>query len=214
MILPFPFEEPIGQLGSFDDAVPDERKKLIMRFYHSCLQRHLYGQPPGKRLLSKNVSFAPMVAALIETFPDGKIICNVRHPLESVPSHISAMTAGAALFGNDHGATGLRDQMIDLQRYAFSHVAEVLPKLPANRYAFVRMEDLKADVHHEITAVYERLGYTLSAHFEDYLKREKLRERDYASGHRYALATYELGPEAVTRRFADILDVFGYDGTS
>lgn len=210
MILPFPFHDVMGHLAFFDDATPSKTKAIIMGFYKSCLQRHLYVWGTEKRLLSKNVAFGPMVASLNDTFPDCKILCNVRNPLKSIPSHISSMMAGAEIFDNDPRGHEYRDQMIDVQRYAFSHLSEFLPGLPENRHAFLRMEDLKNDVQGEIKRIYDCFGYEMSDAFEAYLMKEKRKERNYSSGHRYSLASFDLNPEKIAEMFSDMLEKFGY----
>jgi hypothetical protein len=210
MILPFPFHDVMGHLAFFDDATPSKTKAIIMGFYESCLKRHLFVWGTDKRLLSKNVAFASMVASLNETFPDCKILCNVRNPLKSIPSHISSMMAGAEIFDNDPRGHEYRDQMIDLQRYAFSHLSEVLPRLPDSRHAFLRMEDLKNDVYGEMKRIYQRFGYEMSDAFEAHLIEEKKRERNYSSGHKYSLTSFDLDQEKIARRFSDILEKFGY----
>jgi hypothetical protein len=181
-----------------------------MGFYKSCLKRHLYVWGSEKRLLSKNVAFAPMVSSLNEAFPDCKFLCNVRNPLKSIPSHISSMMAGAEIFDNDPRGHEYRDQMIELQRYAFSHLARFLPGLPESRHAFLRMEDLKIDVHGEMKRIYQRFGYDMPGAFKAHLMKEKSRERNYSSGHRYSLAAFDLDPESVSGMFSDVLDNFGY----
>jgi hypothetical protein len=213
MILPFPFRNVMGHLAFFDDATPEKTKSIIMGFYQSCLKRHLYVRGAGKRLLSKNVAFAPMVSALNETFPDCKILCNVRNPLNSIPSHISSMMAGAEIFDNDPRGHEYRDQMIELQRYAFSHLSNFLPGLPENRHAFLRMEDLKCNVHGEMKHIYQRFGYEMTDAFETYLIEEKNRERNYSSGHRYSLAAFDLDPDRISGMFSDALEAFGYSAT-
>jgi hypothetical protein len=210
MILPFPFHKVMGHLAFFDDATPGKTKEVIMGFYKSCLKRHLYVWGSEKRLLSKNVAFAPMVSSLNEAFPDCKFLCNVRNPLKSIPSHISSMMAGAEIFDNDPRGHEYRDQMIELQRYAFSHLSDFLPGLPESRHAFLRMEDLKSDVHGEMKRIYQRFGYEMSDAFETHLMKEKNRERNYSSGHRYSLAAFDLDPERISGMFSDVLDNFGY----
>jgi hypothetical protein len=210
MILPFPFQDIMGYLAFFDDVATPETKKLIMEFYKSCLKRHLYVWGTEKQLLSKNVSFGSMVASLNETFPDCRILCNVRNPLKSIPSHISSMMAGLEIFDNDPRGHEYRDQMIDLQRYYFSHLSEFLPMLPHERHAFLRMEDLKSDVTGEIKRIYHRFEYEMSDSFETYLEKEKNRERSYSSGHAYSLAAFDLEPEKIIRMFSDMMDKFEY----
>ena len=60
-----------------------------MRYYRSCLQRHLYLNGPKKTLLSKATQLSGSVLSLREEFPDARIINILRNPAESIASHIS-----------------------------------------------------------------------------------------------------------------------------
>jgi hypothetical protein len=210
MILPFPFREELGHLAFFDDETPPGDKKRIMGFYNACLQRHLYIHGTGKTLLSKNVSFAPMIATLAQTFPDARFIGSVRNPLSAVPSHISSMMEGAALFDHPVRGEAFRDQMIAIQRYACSRLTMVLPRLPEERQITVRMEDLQTNLYRVIRGIYRRFGFDVSPAFDAYLSTQDRRQKSFKSCHRYDLATYELSSEAIFRRFVDLCDRFDY----
>src|SRR6185436_11103875 len=88
IFLLFPFVEELWQAGFPDALAPTERRKL-MRYYRSCLQRHLYGNGPNKTLLSKATQSSGTLESLREEFPDAKFITIVRHPYQSVASHVS-----------------------------------------------------------------------------------------------------------------------------
>ncbi|MDY6904501.1 MAG: sulfotransferase [Thermodesulfobacteriota bacterium] len=210
MILPFPFPEDLGYLAFFDDAAPEKDKARIMAFYKTCLQRHLYVHGTDKILLSKNVSFGPMVQALARTFPDCRIVGTVRNPLFAVPSHISSMMEGAAIFDNDVQGNTFRDQMIDVQRYAYTHLPEVLPQLPVARHMIVRMEDIQTDLRKVVSTLYERFGYGISPAFDWYLRLESRKQKAYKSAHHYDLSSYGLSEEQIYRRFSDVFHRFGY----
>lgn len=211
LILPFPFPEELGPLAFFDDQMPAADKNRIMSFYKTCLQRHLYVRGSGKILLSKNVSFSPMIEALNRTFPDSRIIGTVRNPLDAIPSHISSMMAGAEIFDNDIRGHEFRDQMIDVQRYAYTHMMEILPDLPADRQMIVRMEDLQTKLGSVVRTVYERLGYEMSPAFEAYIQNQDRREKRYKSGHKYDLSAYGLTEAKIYHQFFDVFEKFGYD---
>jgi hypothetical protein len=58
--------------------------------------------------------------------------------------------------------------------------------------------------------IYQRFGYEMPHAFETHLLKEKNRERNYSSGHRYSLAAFDLDPESVSGIFSDVLENFGY----
>ena len=214
LILPFPFFDELGHLAFFDDQTPAPDRQRIMAFYKTCLQRHLYVRGTDKILLSKNVSFSPMAATLADTFPESRLIGTVRHPGRAVPSHISSMMTGAALFDNNTRGHAFRDQMIEVQRYAYTHLDEILSRLPENRHLTVKMEDLQTDLRQVITTIYQQFGYTMTKEFTWFLHRKNRQQRSYTSGHRYDLAAYDMTEKQILQRFADACHRFGYTLTS
>ncbi len=67
----------------------------IFRFYRQCVQRHLYfhtrygGAAPSVVFVSKNPAFTLRIETLMRTFPDCRVVCLLRDPLQSVPSMVS-----------------------------------------------------------------------------------------------------------------------------
>ncbi|HMA67525.1 MAG TPA: sulfotransferase, partial [Desulfosalsimonadaceae bacterium] len=172
LILPFPFFDELGGLAFFDDHYCDAEKDRIMGFYKSCLKKHLYVRGTQKTFLSKNVAFSPMIHALSRTFPDSRIIGTVRNPVNAVASHISSMMAGAAVFDNDIRGHEFRDQMIAVQRYAYTHILDTLPAAGGQSPAVVRMEDLQNALAPTVSAVYEQLGFSMTRDFEAYIREQ------------------------------------------
>jgi hypothetical protein len=211
LILPFPFFEELGYLAFFDDEAAAADRERIMAFYKSCLKRHLYVRGTDKILFSKNVSFSPMIEALSQTFPDSRIIGTVRSPLAAIPSHISSMMAGAAIFDNDTRGHEFRDQMIAVQRYAYTHIMERLPPHPEHRQMIVRMEDLQNRLESVVRTIYDRLGYGMAPAFEAYILNQDARQKSYKSGHKYDMSAYELTEAMIYEQFSDVFDQFGYD---
>lgn len=210
MILPFPFPEELGYLAFFDDKAAEKDKARIMAFYKTCLQRHLYVHGRDKQLLSKNVSFGPMIETINRTFPDCKIIGTVRDPIDAVPSHISSMMEGAAIFDNDVQGDTFRDQMVAVQEYAYTHLAEVIPKLPEKRRVIVKMEDLQDNLYGTVKDMYDRFELNMDPAFEAYLKHEDLKQKRYKSGHTYDLASFRLSGKNIYHWFQDVYSLYDY----
>ena len=84
----FPYIDELWEAG-FADALGAGQRRKLMRFYRSCLQRQLYANGPGKTVLSKATQSSGSVESLLEAFPDAKFITIIRHPYQSVPSHVS-----------------------------------------------------------------------------------------------------------------------------
>ena len=84
----FPYVQALWGAGFADDLPPRQRRRL-MRYYRSCLQRHLYLNGSDKILLSKATQLSGSILSLRQEFPDTRIINILRNPVESIPSHIS-----------------------------------------------------------------------------------------------------------------------------
>src|SRR5262249_868186 len=84
----FPFPEQLWVAGCADALPPKERRKL-MGFSKGCLKRHIYATGPTKTLLTKNTPLSGRIDSVLETFRDARVISIIRHPNESVPSHVS-----------------------------------------------------------------------------------------------------------------------------
>lgn len=97
------------------DTFPLEMRRQIFIYYKQCVKRHLYArslmQPKvhasaqGESnkdnviFLSKNPPFTMRLDELYETFPDCRVACLVRDPLQSVPSMISYIAKVRVLRG-------------------------------------------------------------------------------------------------------------------
>ena len=75
--------------AGFQDALPADKRRKVMAFYRSCLQRRLYASGPDKMILTKATQSSGAVESLLEEFPDGRFITIIRHPYKSIPSHVS-----------------------------------------------------------------------------------------------------------------------------
>jgi hypothetical protein len=214
LILPFPFDDEPGNLAFFDKHVSAADKQRIMKFYKSCLQRHLYVNGTQKLILSKNVSFTPMIKTLIRFFPDSRIIGTVRNPLKAVPSHISSMMKGAAIFDNDTSGHEFREQMIGVQRYAYTHLTEILPDLPEDRQMILSMEDMKEKLGLSVKKIYDRFGYEMSPLFKSFIEHQEQRQKLYKSSHTYDISGCGLTDTMIYERFSDVFEKFAYEQPS
>jgi len=214
LILVFPFDEELWHLAYFDTKMPKKDKERIMRFYQSCLKRHLYIKGPDKRILSKNPSFTPMIQTLSQTFPDCKIIGCVRNPLKVIPSLVSSMMTGVELFDNDPKGHEFRDQLIAMLTFFYRHLHHVLPQMPENRHAFVTMESLKDNVQEQVKQLYERFEYDISPAFQDFLNKETSQAKQYKSQHHYSLEQFEIDPADLENSLAFIFDKYGFPKSS
>ncbi|NIA16112.1 MAG: sulfotransferase [Nitrospiraceae bacterium] len=210
MLLGFPFPDELWAHTRFDTDLPTALQDRVMAFYKACVQRHLYVHGTHKRLVSKNPQFSGKIDVLNRTFPDCKIVCNVRRPYEAVPSFLSLLSFFWGQFGNDSRGWLLRDMLLEMAHYQYRHPIECLAGWPENRHAFLRYDDLTRDPKAAVLDLYERLGIALTPAFDAYLEVETHRARAHRSRHAYSLEQYGLTEEGIREDFGDIFERFGF----
>ena len=193
----------------FDTEMPPVKRERIMRFYARCLQRHLYAHR-GKHYLSKNPCFSARVSALYERFPDAKIVCLVRSPLQVLPSYLSFMEYAWRAIGNPADDSALREYVLNTARHWYRHPLERLSLAPADSYAVIRYDDLATDPQRVIGNLYDRLGFEISPQFARTLREETEKARGYRSTHRYSLEQHGLIREQILAEYRDIFERFGF----
>ena len=209
LVVPFPYHEAIWKLSRFDE-LPDGERSRIMAFYRSALQRHLYVTGPQKQLLSKNPSFTPFLRSLRETFPDGKVLCCVRDPVEVVPSLLSSIRAGAELFGYPVTEPKVKDRFLSMLEFFAKHALSSLDSIPESQHAFVPLKEMRKDVKGFVLEVYRRFGWEADPEFQERLEEDSHRGKGYKSRHSYSLEEFDLQAGEVQSLFPELNARFGF----
>jgi hypothetical protein len=202
LAIPFPFSERLWRLARFDEAIPEAERRRIMTFYRSCVQRHLYVRGADRRFLSKNPSFTPLIRSLQATFPECRIVACVRDPLAAVPSQLSSIRPGIELFDADRSGEGFRDRFVATLKWYYKRIEAMSTELAENRWATVRMDQLRTDLEATVGELYTRFELNLSDGFVAELVELAESSRRYRSQHRYSLEQFGLQEEALAREFS------------
>lgn len=202
LVVPFPFSSKIQDLAVFDETSSAKTRMRTMRFYRAMLKRHLFVHGDERTILSKNVSFTPLLASLLDAFPDARVIACMRAPARTIPSQISSMEGSWRVFGNSLNPDVFHRRWLNLMVYYYRHLHEILPALPAKRLATVEMENLRCNTAEFVTFCYDRFGLELTAAFSTALAEEDARAKAYRSRHNYTLAQYGLDKEEIDHMFA------------
>ena len=207
----FPHPDLVRKYAFFDKQVPLLQRRKIMRFYRSCLRRHLFARHSDKKFLSKNPTFSPKVDSLYEFFPDAKIIYLVRNPLDTVPSIISWMSYQWKQFSDPAENYLFKDYMIELAKEWYEYPLERFSSAPADSYALIRYEDLVRNPGQTVTEIYEKFGFEISPDFELVLDEAIRKATSYKSKHKYSLRKMGLSKPEILKTFASIFKRFGFD---
>ena len=207
----FPHPDLVRDYALFDKQMPLLRRRKIMKFYRSCLRRHLFARNSDKKFLSKNPTFSPKVASLYEFFPDAKIIYLVRNPLDTIPSIISWMTFQWKQFSDPAESYIYKDYMIELAKAWYEYPLERFAKAPEDSYEIIRYEDLAKAPKQIVTDLYEKFGFELTPEFEQILDEADQAARGYKSTHKYSLRKMGLSRKRILKTFAFVFKRFGFD---
>jgi len=211
IFLLFPFVEELWQAG-FPDALPPEDRRKLMRYYRSCLQRHLYTNGPDKTLLSKATQSSGTLESLLEEFPDAKFVTIVRHPYRSVASHVSLFVPVWHAHSPDIAPDGpVAKSYAKLAVAWYKHLYAFRNKVKPENYYCIDYRDLVKDPSETITKVYEHFEWPVTDAFRDRLAKASQRQREFKSKHEYTLAEFGLSREWIQEELGEILDAYKLD---
>lgn len=197
---------------SVDRWSPRKRRRL-MRFYKECVRRQLYLNGGDKVHLSKNPIFAGRVEALLETFPDARIVVPVRHPEETIPSLLKLLSGGwRRLRWDPERVRRCQRVLADQSFHTYRHPLEVIARHPETRSAVIDYRELVEDPSAAIHRLYDELGIPMTAAFAAVLAEESARARKHVSGHSYSLEEFGLDAGAIRADLGDLYERFGWHG--
>ena len=201
----FPFVRALWGAG-FADDLPLRQQKKLMKYYRSCLQRHLYLNGPDKVLLSKATQFSGSILCLQREFPDARIINILRNPRESVPSHISVFFTVWQWIDPSIRKSGPESrEYAELAAAWFLHLEKFAISARPERYYRILYPDLVQNTEISIQSIYRRFNLPLSAQAKRQIQSDARLAVDYKSSHLYTLAEYGLSPEWLRRELGGLM---------
>ncbi len=193
--------------AGFPDALSPARRRKVMGFYKSCLQRRLHASGPDKTLLSKATQSSGAVESLLETFPDARFITIIRHPYNSVASHVSVFWP----VWQAHSPELKKDSPVS-KAYArlavrwFQHLFEFRNKVDPRQYYCIDYRDLTRDPKAALERLYAHFGWPMSGAFRAKLAAATARQREFKSQHQYTLEEFGLSKQWIQEELGPVLD--------
>jgi hypothetical protein len=191
----FPFVEQLWEVG-FPDALPEKDRRKLMAYYRSCLQRQVYANGRGRTLLLKSTHSSGAVESLLAEFPDARFITIVRHPYDSVASHVSLFVPAWQAHSPDIAKDGPEARAYAGLAVAwYRHLFRFRDKVAPEHYYCVDYRDLRADPERTVRNLYAHFGWTPGAAFGARLREIGGRQKSFKSAHDYSLEEFGLSKQ-------------------
>ncbi|GAB4166952.1 MAG: hypothetical protein Fur0032_04640 [Terrimicrobiaceae bacterium] len=190
----------------FDDCIAREDRIRTMKFYRSCIQRHLFANPGGTHYLAKNPALTPKLASVFAEFPDARVIVLVRHPFDMLASLTSMMQVTWKAVGVELPDSQLADFLRNLAGHWYRYPIFLAEK--GFRIHFVRYSDLVRDPLKEIRRIYEAADLPWRDGFEATLRDHLAASEKFQSRHNYDAAQLGIQRDSIERDFHDVIDRF------
>jgi len=204
----FPYVEELWEAG-FLDALPPSKRRKLMRYYRSCLQRHLFANGPTRTLLSKATQSCGTVESLMEEFPDGQFITIVRHPYQSLASHVSLFVPVWQAHSPEITKDGPISKAYSRQAIEwYKHLFQFRNKIDPARYHCIDYRDLVRNPRAAIEKVYAHFGWPMSDDLRVRLDEASQRQGSFKSQHEYSLEEYGLSKEWIQRELGEMMDFY------
>ncbi len=201
----FPYIRALWGAGFADDLPPRQRRR-VMRYYRSCLQRHLYLNGPDKILLSKATQLSGSIQSLRAEFPDARIINILRNPVESIPSHISVFYTVWNWVDPKIQKDGLESrEYAELAAAWFLHLEKYDIASKSESYLRIFYADLVRNPDSVARSIYKHFGIPLTPRAARQIQTETKRALEYKSSHRYTLQEYGLNQDWVKREVGGLM---------
>ena len=200
---------------------------LFVQIIRDCIKRHYYArQCYSKTFVSKNPAFTMRIAALYHTFPDCKVVCMLRDPVESVPSMVSYISKVWHLTASP---TFTYPNASDLLQFCIDHYKYPLEKfvsssdssssqtraLQPSQYSFVHYRDLKNDLTRTVTDLFARLDMSslvASDGFMKLLRNEQLKTKSFVSTHQHSVTKCcGMSEQQLRHELAEVYSYHSFD---
>ena len=209
--LTFPFPYPELDYLFWTDREPAAKRRRIIGFYASMLERLLYCRDGHRIHCSKSPQFTLKMRSLLEQFPDARFIVMLRHPFETIPSLLDLMSLYWRKMGAPESLVeGSAKLLGEIQIAQYRYAVEVADELPENQRIIVEFRDLVADPKRVVEQIYDRFGLEISDEFDHFLEGEREAAKTFRSQHEYEPEGQGPDRERVARELADLFERFDW----
>ncbi|MFO1204992.1 MAG: sulfotransferase [Burkholderiales bacterium] len=204
-----PFVDELWEVG-FPDALPPASRAKLMKYYRSCLQRQACAHGNGRVMLIKSTCSAGAVEALGREFPDARFITIMRHPAQSVASHVSLYVPVWQAHSPEIAKDGpVAKAYAGLAVEWYRHLMRFEAEMPPERLFHIDYRDLVRDPRGTVEALYRHFGWSIGPAFRARLEPASTRQRSYRSRHVYTLEEFGLSADWIEAELGDVIQAYG-----
>jgi hypothetical protein len=186
---------------SYEDWLEHDSQALAYDFHYRFLQ-HLDATRPGKRWVLKAPGHLFALDALLERYPDAKIIQTHRDPLRVMASMASHATVLRKAFSDRAEPAEIAADWAARWAGALDRFLSVRDLAPSEQFLDVAYDDIEGAPTQTIERIYEFLGWEWRNDAKAAMERFLAANPKNKHGvHRYSLAEYGLDRETELARF-------------
>lgn len=193
---------------SYQDWFELEAQELGYAFHYRFLQ-HLQARRAGNRWVLKAPGHLFGLDALLQRYPDARIIQTHRDPLKVMASIASLATVLRRAFSDSADPKQIAADWCNRWETALSRSLDIRDRWPAERFFDIAYADLLAEPLTAVERLYEFLGWPVSSQARDSMQRFlSANPKDKYGAHRYGLSDFGLDRAVETQRFARYCERF------
>ena len=177
-------------------------------YHHKRILQTLQWKYPGERWLLKSPAHIEAIDALLEVYPDVRMIQMHRDPVKAVSSYASLCAAFRGISTRsidfrDLGSQAMNRLAVDFERYLTQRT-----EYDSSRFLDLHYIDLVRDPLGTVRHIYNRFELVLSAEAEKRMQAFLAKERESKSSHRYSPEDFGLTAQRIRQRFQAYIDAF------
>ena len=180
------------------DQMSAAKRRRWMHHYRECVKRQLLLNGGRRIHLSKNPLMCGWVQAIIDTFPDARIVVLMRNPAQCIPSVLKLVELAWKGKGWQRADYARSLQLLtDVSFESFHHPRAVLRKNPGTLHVVVDYRKLTTEPRATVHDIYQTLGMPLEDTFDQYLQAQEQREKAHKTHFEYSIDEYEVSLERI-----------------
>jgi omega-hydroxy-beta-dihydromenaquinone-9 sulfotransferase len=204
----FPFVNELWKVG-FPDALPAEQRRRLMTYYRSCLQRQMYSEGHGRVMLVKNTQSSGAIESIQEEFPDALFITIMRHPFNSIASHVSLFVPAWQTHSPEIAKNGQESKAYaGLAVEWYKHLFRFRSQVAMENYFCIDYRSLRDDPAGTVEALYAHFGWIMSEAYRAKLIDIGKQNKSFRSKHVYSLEEFGLSRQWLQKELAPILEAY------